>query len=189
MKMPAEKLIYRHSEGGIKSGVKLVSLHLCVHRQRREFCAAEFECRKFGDFWDHMSTLMRWLGRFAIPSVLSIVATYLALRFMQRDALSYKIAADVDVPALSRAGKTTDLGIIVMAAVMLAASAFDVPLGLFRRSALASHCSSSSAFQTDISRGTSRGDTCGKIRGMNRSRPLANTCARTTTGIEQQRPD
>jgi arsenical pump membrane protein len=81
-------------------------------------------------FRDHMPTLLHWLGRFAIPSVLSIVATYWVLRFTQRDALTQKIAADVDVPALSGAGKTTGAGIIVMAAVMLAASAFDVPLGL-----------------------------------------------------------
>jgi len=81
-------------------------------------------------FRDHMPTLMHWLGRFAIPSVLSIVATYVALRFMQRDALAQKIEADVDVPTLSGAGKATGLGIVVMAVVMLAASAFDVPLGL-----------------------------------------------------------
>lgn len=43
---------------------------------------------------------MHWLGRFAIPSGLSIVATYLVLRFMQRDVLTQKIEADVDVPAL-----------------------------------------------------------------------------------------
>jgi arsenical pump membrane protein len=49
---------------------------------------------------------------------------------MQREALTQQIKADVDVPALSGAGKVTGLGIIVMAAVMLAASAFDVPLGL-----------------------------------------------------------
>jgi arsenical pump membrane protein len=81
-------------------------------------------------FRDHMPTLMHWLGRFAIPSVLSIAATYLVLRFMQRDALTQKIETDVDVPALSGAGKATGLGIIVMAVVMLAASAFDAPLGL-----------------------------------------------------------
>jgi arsenical pump membrane protein len=81
-------------------------------------------------FRDHMPTLMHWLGRFAIPSVLSIVATYSVLRFIQRDALTQPIEADVDVPALSGAGKATGLGIIVMAVVMLAASAFGVPLGL-----------------------------------------------------------
>jgi arsenical pump membrane protein len=44
--------------------------------------------------------------------------------------LTQPIEADVDVPALSGAGKATGLGIIVMAVVMLAASAFGVPLGL-----------------------------------------------------------
>jgi len=81
-------------------------------------------------FRDHMPTLMHWLGRFAIPSVLSIVATYLVLRFVQRDALTRKIEADVDVPRLSGAGKATGLGIVAMAVVMLGASALDVQLGL-----------------------------------------------------------
>lgn len=81
-------------------------------------------------FQDHMPTLLSWLGRFAIPSVLSIVATYLVLRFMQRDALTQHIEAEVNVPTLSGAGKVTGLGIIVMAVVMLGASALDVPLGL-----------------------------------------------------------
>jgi arsenical pump membrane protein len=81
-------------------------------------------------FQDRMPTLLNWLGRFALPSVLSIVATYLVLRFMQRDALTQKIEANVEVPSLSGAGKATGFGIVVMAVVMLAASALDVPLGL-----------------------------------------------------------
>jgi arsenical pump membrane protein len=54
----------------------------------------------------------------------------LVLRFMQRDSLTQTIEANVDVPVLSGAGKATGLGIIVMAVVMLGASALDVPLGL-----------------------------------------------------------
>ena len=81
-------------------------------------------------FQDRMPTLLNWLGRFALPSILSIVATYLVLRFMQRDALKQKIEPNVEVPLLSSAGKATGFGIVVMAVVMLAASALDVPLGL-----------------------------------------------------------
>jgi arsenical pump membrane protein len=81
-------------------------------------------------FQDRMPTLLNWLSRFAVPSVLSIVATYLALRFIQRQALTQQIEAEVDVPALSAAGKATGFGIVAMAIVMLAASALDVSLGL-----------------------------------------------------------
>jgi arsenical pump membrane protein len=50
-------------------------------------------------FRDHMPPLMQWLGRFAVPSVLSIAVTYTVLRFTQRVSLSYEImAAQVDVP-------------------------------------------------------------------------------------------
>jgi Na+/H+ antiporter NhaD and related arsenite permeases len=81
-------------------------------------------------FQDRMPTLLSWLGRFAVPSVLSIVATYLALRFMQRQELTQRIESEVEVPRLSAAGKATGLGIAVMAIVMLGASALDVSLGL-----------------------------------------------------------
>jgi arsenical pump membrane protein len=81
-------------------------------------------------FQDRMPTLLNWLGRFAVPSVLSIVATYVALRFMQRRELTQQIESEVDVPRLSAAGKATGLGIAVMAIVMLGASALDVSLGL-----------------------------------------------------------
>ena len=80
-------------------------------------------------FRDHMPTLVAWLARFALPSALSIVVTYIVLRLMLRESLVQKIEAKVDVPMLSGAGKTTGWGIIAMALVMLGASAFDVALG------------------------------------------------------------
>jgi len=81
-------------------------------------------------FRDHMPTLGTWLAQFALPSALSIVATYVVLRLMLRKPLAQKIEANVDVPRLSATGKMTGWGIIAMAAVMLAASAFDVSLGI-----------------------------------------------------------
>jgi arsenical pump membrane protein len=81
-------------------------------------------------FQERMPTLPSWLSRFAVPSVLSIASTYLVLRFTQRRVLTQQIESQVDVPALSAAGKATGFGIVVMAMVMLGASAFDVPLGL-----------------------------------------------------------
>ncbi|MEX3968424.1 arsenic transporter [Paraburkholderia sp. EG286B] len=80
-------------------------------------------------FGEHMPTLGQWLARFALPSALSIVFTYVALRFLLRAGLVHDIEKEADVPDLSAAGRATGWGITMMAAVMLAASAFGVSLG------------------------------------------------------------
>jgi len=66
---------------------------------------------------------------FALPSVLSIGATYIVLRLTQRASLLQPIAKDVDVPSLSRAGRLTACGIGLAALLLLAASAVDIRLG------------------------------------------------------------
>jgi len=78
----------------------------------------------------HMPELWRWLPRFALPSLLSIGATYIVLRFSQRRALSQAIALDVPVPRLTVAGRTAAFGIVATAVVLLVASAKGVELGL-----------------------------------------------------------
>ena len=81
-------------------------------------------------YGSHMPPLLQWLPRYALPSVLSILATYLVLRWTQRHALAQAIAADVPVPKLSGGGKTAALGIAATAVALLGASAFDIQLGL-----------------------------------------------------------
>jgi arsenical pump membrane protein len=81
-------------------------------------------------YGSHMPPLPQWLPRYLLPSLLSIVATYLVLRWTQRAALRQEIAKDVPVPTLSRGGKTAALGIAATAVVLLGASAMDVALGL-----------------------------------------------------------
>jgi arsenical pump membrane protein len=78
----------------------------------------------------HTPPLLEWLPRYLLPSLLSIVVTYIVLKWTQRGALSQKIAIDVPVPTLSAAGKTAALGIAVTAIVLLTSSAFDKQLGL-----------------------------------------------------------
>ncbi|SEF10215.1 arsenite efflux membrane protein ArsB [Rhizobiales bacterium GAS191] len=80
-------------------------------------------------FGGHMPPLPSWLAQFALPSLLSIGATYTALRLTQRESLRQPIAKQIDVPALSRAGGLTAYGIGGAAALLLSASAFDIPLG------------------------------------------------------------
>ncbi len=76
-----------------------------------------------------MPPLGEWLARFALPSALSIAATYAALRLTQRASLARPIERDIAVPALSGPGRTVAFGIAVTAAALMAASAFGMDLG------------------------------------------------------------
>ena len=52
-------------------------------------------------FREHVPPLLQWLGRFALPSLLSIAVTYAVLWFTQRDSLCQEvITAEVDIPGL-----------------------------------------------------------------------------------------
>ncbi len=81
-------------------------------------------------YGSHMPPLMEWLPRYAPSALLSIGATYLALRLMQLRALRQEIAAEVDVPELSSGGRTAAYGIAATAIVLMGASAIDIQLGL-----------------------------------------------------------
>ena len=82
-------------------------------------------------FRDHMPPLPQWLGRFALPSILSIAVTYAVLWFTQRDSLRQEvIAAEIDVPSLSSGGRTTAGGIVGTGIALLLVSGFDIKLGL-----------------------------------------------------------
>jgi len=85
-----------------------------------------------------MPPLLQWLGAFALPSLLSIVATYAALRWLFRGELrgdiSGEIASKTDRPvkavALTSDGRLVLVGLGVMVAVLLGASALRQDLGL-----------------------------------------------------------
>jgi arsenical pump membrane protein len=81
-------------------------------------------------YGSHMPPLLRWLPSYALPSVLAIGSTYLVLRYSQRAHLRYAVASDIEVPALTPCGKLAAIGIATTAVVLLASSAFDIPLGL-----------------------------------------------------------
>ncbi len=80
-------------------------------------------------YGSHMPPLLQWLPRYALPSVLSILSTYVVLRWTQRDAMRQAIEAEIAVPTLSAGGKTA-AGIAATAIVLLAASVADIQLGL-----------------------------------------------------------
>ncbi len=81
-------------------------------------------------FHTGMPPLGRWLADFGIPSLLSIVFTFLVMRFMFRNELRNSIDCDVDDAKLSSNGKLVLAGLALMIAVLLAASAFKKDLGL-----------------------------------------------------------
>ncbi len=80
-------------------------------------------------YGSHMPPLLQWLPRYALPSLLSILATYAVLRWTQRGELQ-DVSADIDVPELSAAGRMAAVGICGTAVVLLASSGFDIQLGL-----------------------------------------------------------
>jgi arsenical pump membrane protein len=81
-------------------------------------------------YGSRMPPLLQWLPAYLLPSLVSIVATYLLLRWTQRGALREEIAKDIPRPALSGSGKTAAAGIAATAVVLLASSALDLQLGL-----------------------------------------------------------
>jgi arsenical pump membrane protein len=81
-------------------------------------------------YGSHMPPLLRWLPSYALPSVLSVVATFVVLRWSQRAQLQQPICRAIETPDLTVAGKLAAFGIAVTAGVLLASSAFDIPLGL-----------------------------------------------------------
>ena len=81
-------------------------------------------------YGSHMPPLLQWLPRYALPSLLSILATYGVLRWTQAAELRQDISADIEVPALSAAGRMAAFGIVTTTIVLLVSSGFDIQLGL-----------------------------------------------------------
>src|SRR5579872_6132616 len=82
-------------------------------------------------FGERMPHLIEWLHQFALPSVASILVTYVVLRLTQQRVLKAEtIEPSVPKPKLSPGGKLTAYGIGGIAIVLLGASALDVQLGL-----------------------------------------------------------
>jgi arsenical pump membrane protein len=82
-------------------------------------------------FGSRMPHLTEWLRQFALPSLASIVLTYVVLRITQHRALREEtIERSVPHQKLSRGGKLTAIGIAAIGVVLITASALDKPLGL-----------------------------------------------------------
>jgi arsenical pump membrane protein len=81
-------------------------------------------------FGAHMPPLAMWLYQFTLPSIASILVTYLFLRFTQRAKIDQKIREDFPTEPLSVGGKCVAVGIALTAVALLVASSLDQQLGL-----------------------------------------------------------
>ncbi len=81
-------------------------------------------------FHQGMPPLGRWLLSFGLPSLLSIAATYAVMRIVFRRDLEMKMQETVDGQPLSGNGKLVLVGLGLMVAVLLGASALNKDLGL-----------------------------------------------------------
>src|SRR5580704_7598631 len=77
-----------------------------------------------------MPPLSRWLAAFLLPSLLSIVTTYIVLRLYFRRELNSAVDASSEPVALTTDGKLVLLSLAFVVAVLLTASAFGEDLGL-----------------------------------------------------------
>jgi arsenical pump membrane protein len=80
-------------------------------------------------YGDRTPPLGPWLASFALPSLVSILATYGVLRWSQRRALADRCDSEAKPPALSAGGWTALVGLLLTALVLLIVSAMDVKLG------------------------------------------------------------
>lgn len=81
-------------------------------------------------YGNHMPALLKWLPQYILPSVVSVVVTYILLYFTQKKELTGTIDTNIQIPVLSGGGKVALFGIAITAIVLLVSSAFDVQLGL-----------------------------------------------------------
>jgi len=81
-------------------------------------------------YGDHLPPLPAWLARFALPAVLAIGATFVALRLSQRRELSEPVEVVPPPGELSASAKLVAAGIAATAIVLLVTSTLGAPLGL-----------------------------------------------------------
>lgn len=81
-------------------------------------------------FHSAMPPLAEWLRAFLVPSLLSIVVTYVVLFVYFRKELRERIEVEVEAGPLTAGGRLVVGGLVVVVAVLLGASALNFDLGL-----------------------------------------------------------
>jgi arsenical pump membrane protein len=81
-------------------------------------------------FHSQMPPLGRWLVWFGVPSVLSVIVTFVVIRWIYRNELCITMKTTVDPHPLTQHGKWVLGGLVSMILVLLTASALNWDLGL-----------------------------------------------------------
>jgi arsenical pump membrane protein len=81
-------------------------------------------------FRTRMPHLGHWLASFALPSLLSILATYFVLRWCFRRELHSQLPIDRERTHLTGNGRLVLIGIMIVAVTLMAVSAMHIDLGL-----------------------------------------------------------
>jgi arsenical pump membrane protein len=81
-------------------------------------------------YGSHMPPLLLWLKAYLLPSLFSVVITFLMLFLTQRKALRGSVTTNIQTQALSPGGKIALGGIVFTIATLIFASAKDWQLGL-----------------------------------------------------------
>lgn len=81
-------------------------------------------------FARHLPSLEPWLRLFLLPSIAAVSITYFCLRFIFRDALHGRIEETPEIHPLDIEGRLALGGLIAAAALLLAASAWGLSLGI-----------------------------------------------------------
>ena len=110
----------RRGQGGKSGRSAALFAHLRLHRQRRQLRPADLEPGEPGDLRQFTCrSSLDWLRSFALPSLLSVLATYALLRWSQRSLLRQPLSTVIAVPDLTAAGKLSAIGIAATAVVLL----------------------------------------------------------------------
>jgi arsenical pump membrane protein len=112
-------------------------------------------------YGNHIPALWPWLKQFALPSMLSIAATYAVLRFLFRNDPQGKIEYKVGVSDRSDGGRYAAYGIAATAVALLLASALDTQLGADLRSRRGNR-----RLRADREEGGAHGSSCAASPGV-----------------------
>ena len=80
-------------------------------------------------FDQHMPPLLSWLRIFLLPSVASVVATFLCLHWLSRKQLSGEMRGEAERAVLSTEGKLALVGLAIAGVALISSSALGLPLG------------------------------------------------------------
>ena len=94
-----------------KCRASALPVRLCVHCQRSFLCVCRFRIRPtWWCFRGHMPPLSHWVASFAVPSLLSILATYAVLRWCFRRELREPLPVDQERTHLTGNGRLVLVG-------------------------------------------------------------------------------